>query len=146
MKSTQPVPSADESQQRHTQALKRQRPIRKAIGTPYLPQKGLVILVNFADSEMDPSHTPDVYDNQCNAADGACTTNAYEGVNYPSAAQYFADQSNGTYRPQFDVFGPITLPHEVAYYGEPGNIQGDSVNDRYLCDFVIDAVFIWLFP
>ena len=140
VKSTQPVPSADESQQRHAEAMKRQRPIRKAIGTPFLPQKGLVILVNFADSEMAPSHTLTVFDNQCNAANGACTTNAYEGVNYPSAAQYFADQSNGTYRPEFDIFGPITLPHEVAYYGEPGVIQGDSVSDRYLADFVIDAV------
>ncbi len=148
IKSNRPVPTEVVFAARRARVLEKRKALHtgpnyapKAIGTPYLPQKGLVILVNFADSEMDPSHTPDVYDNLCNAADGACTTNAYEGVNYPSAAQYFADQSNGTYRPQFDVFGPITLPHEVAYYGEPGNIQGDSVNDRYLCDFVIDAVF-----
>lgn len=34
-----------------------------------------------------------------------------------SARKYFQDQSYGKYNPHFDVFGPVTLSHEVAYYG-----------------------------
>lgn len=34
-----------------------------------------------------------------------------------SAHQYFVDQSNGKYTPQFDVYGPYTLPNKRSYYG-----------------------------
>ena len=34
-----------------------------------------------------------------------------------SARQYFVDQSNGKYTPQFDIYGPITLSNHRAYYG-----------------------------
>lgn len=43
-----------------------------------------------------------------------------------SARQYYVDQSNGKYQPQFDVFGPVTLPNKRAYYG--GNdLRGDDL-------------------
>ena len=38
-----------------------------------------------------------------------------EGEN--SAFQYFADQSNGKFTPQFDLYGPYTLSEQRAYYG-----------------------------
>lgn len=38
-----------------------------------------------------------------------------------SARQYFVDQSNGKYTPQFDIYGPYTLSNNRAYYG--GNDQ-----------------------
>ncbi len=34
-----------------------------------------------------------------------------------SARQYFADQSNGKYTPQFDIYGPITLDNNRVTYG-----------------------------
>ncbi|MBQ7632481.1 MAG: M6 family metalloprotease domain-containing protein [Paludibacteraceae bacterium] len=121
---------------------------KQAVGTtPNLAPKGVVILVNFTDSEMKAAHTNDVFDNMCNAAEGQCTTNAHEGENYGSAAQYFADQSNGSYRPQFDVIGPVTLPHDVKYYGEHDlgedglyRTDDDGLTDMYMADFVIDAI------
>lgn len=49
-----------------------------------------------------------------------------------SVYQYFVDQSNGKYTPQFDVYGPFTLPNKRAYYG--GN---DSYgNDLRVCTMV----------
>ncbi|MBD5288735.1 MAG: M6 family metalloprotease domain-containing protein [Bacteroides sp.] len=38
-----------------------------------------------------------------------------EGEN--SAFQYFADQSNGKFTPQFDLYGPYTLSEQREYYG-----------------------------
>ena len=79
------------------------------VGYRNLAPKGVVILVNFSDIQMDSAHTQAVFNDLCNSPN--CTTNVYDGVQFGSAAQYFADQSNGAYRPQFDVFGPVTLPH-----------------------------------
>ena len=134
------VPSRAAVKARRTKAQQRRM---KAVGsTPNLAPRGVVILVNFSDCAMGNGHTNAVFDNMCNATN--CTTNSYEGIQYGSAAQYFSDQSNGTYRPQFDLFGPVTLPHPVAYYGEAGtkviNGEEDEQNDLYMADFVIDAV------
>lgn len=40
-----------------------------------------------------------------------------ENWNASSVQQYFKDMSFGKFTPQFDVYGPVTLPHELAYYG-----------------------------
>lgn len=134
------VPSRAAVKARRTKAQQRRM---KAVGsTPNLAPRGVVILVNFSDCAMNSSHTKAVFNNMCNATN--CTTNSFEGIQYGSAAQYFSDQSNGTYRPQFDLFGPVTLPHPVAYYGEQGtkfiNGEEEEENDLYMADFVIDAV------
>lgn len=34
-----------------------------------------------------------------------------------SALDYFVDNSSGLFTPEFQVFGPITLPHNMSYYG-----------------------------
>lgn len=54
-----------------------------------------------------------------------------------SARQYFIDQSNGKYTPQFDVYGPVTLTKNRAAYGGNdayyqedkgvGNMVGEAV-------------------
>ena len=36
-----------------------------------------------------------------------------------SVQDYFMDNSEGQFQPVFDIYGPVTLPHEMAYYGEP---------------------------
>ena len=52
-----------------------------------------------------------------------------------SVGQYFRDQSNGIYEPEFDVFGIYTLSHNREYYG---GHSGDS-NDQGLGSFVTEA-------
>ena len=54
---------------------------------------------------------------------------------FPSVKDYFNQSSNGNYAPQFDVFGPYTLPQTMSYYGS-NNSQGD---DKYPGQMVVDA-------
>jgi M6 family metalloprotease-like protein len=145
VKSAEPVPSVAERKARRAAAKARRTTVSptkrapQAVGDkPNLSPRGVVILVSFSDSEMEADHTRAVFDNLCNSY--TCTTNVHNGNQYGSAAQYFADQSDGNYRPVFDVFGPVQLPHTVKYYGEQGKVNGEKQNDMYLADFVIDAV------
>ena len=125
------APSKEVARARRAKGVARRQ--RKDVGTePNLAPKGVVILANFSNKSMQSGHTQATFDELCNSLN--CTVN--DG--YPSAGQYFADQSNGTYRPQFDVFGPVTLSRNVAYYGtdKPGQDEGD---DQYATDAVVEA-------
>ena len=124
-----PIPAV--AQARRAKGVARRQ--RKDIGIePNLAPKGVVILANFSDKAMRADHSLSVFDELFNAAN--CTVNS----GYPSAAQYFADQSNGSYHPQFDVFGPVNLSRNVAYYGtdKPGSDEGD---DQHATDAVVEA-------
>ena len=101
--------------------------------TPNLAPRGIVILANFDDKKMQSTHTQSTFDELCNSTN--CTVNS----GYPSAAEYFNSQSYGAYRPQFDVFGPVTLSKEYAYYGK--NV-GDDDEDEYATDAVIEACIL----
>ena len=128
------APSKEVARARRAKGVARRQ--RKDVGTePNLAPKGVVILANFSNKSMQSSHTQAVFDELCNSLN--CTVN--DG--YPSAGQYFADQSNGTYRPQFDVFGPVTLSRNVAYYGtdKPGQDEGD---DQHATDAVVEACIL----
>ena len=128
------APTEEVAKARRAKVVARRQ--RKDIGTePNLAPKGVVILANFANKSMQSAHTQAVFDELCNSLN--CTVNS----GYPSAGQYFADQSNGAYRPQFDVFGPVTLPKNVAYYGtdNPGSDEGD---DQHATDAVVGACIL----
>ena len=56
-----------------------------------------------------------------------------ENLNTGSVKKYFSDMSGGKFTPQFDLYGPITMPKNVAYYGE-----GSSSMERYR-ELVYDA-------
>ena len=108
-------PTPDEFAALRTQSKKMRSP-RKTLGvTPNLAPRGIVIMINFADKSFLPAHTQAVVDSLCNAED--CKVNKIGNVHFPSAGQYFLDQSNGKYHPIFDVYGPVTLSHNMAYYG-----------------------------
>ncbi len=128
------APTPAVAQARRAKGVARRQ--RKDVGTePNLAPKGVVILVNFSDKSMQSGHTQATFDELCNSLN--CTVNA----GYPSAGQYFADQSNGSYRPQFDVFGPVTLSRNVAYYGtdKPGDEEGD---DQHATDAVVEGCIL----
>ena len=36
-----------------------------------------------------------------------------------SVQDYYYENSGGQFKPVFDVYGPVTLPHDMKYYGEP---------------------------
>ena len=126
------APTPAVAQARRAKGVARRQ--RKDIGVePNLAPKGVVILANFANKSMQSGHTQATFDELCNSTN--CTVNS----GYPSAGQYFADQSNGAYRPQFDVFGPVTLSRNVAYYGTDGSEEGD---DQHATDAVVEACIL----
>lgn len=48
-----------------------------------------------------------------------------------SATQYFRDQSQGKFIPQFDIYGPVTLPETQDYYGNNYG-QGWDMKAHYM--------------
>lgn len=105
-------------------------PVHRTTGYPLEAPRGLIILVQFADTKFQAANSlaafVDMFNKEGYDHNGA----------YGSAADYFKAQSNNTYKPEFDVFGPVTLTNNVNYYGE----MAGGYNDRYLADFVIEAV------
>lgn len=109
----------------HPRQVQRKRSEAGAI----LPPKGLLLLVQFSDTTFFTPNPHAAFDSLANGLDYA-----YNGAT-GSAREYFRAQSNGQYVPDFDVVGPVTLPHTMEYYG-----KNDSEGyDQYLADFVIDA-------
>ena len=126
------APTPAKAKARH--ATNKARRVRKEFGvTPNLAPKGIVILVNYTDKSFKATNTHDVLDSLCNAVD--CKVNKYGGKMYPSAAQYFSDQSHGKYNPVFDVYGPVPLSGNTAYYGA----NGDDGNDVRPGNMVVEA-------
>ena len=96
-----------------------------------LAPRGLLILAEFTDVTFAENNTHQAFDSLANSDN--YTYNGATG----SCQAYFTAQSNGQYSPVFDVIGPVTLPHESAYYGtDKPNASGD---DQYIVDFVVDA-------
>ena len=94
-----------------------------------LAPKGLLILVNYTDITFNENNNHLAFDSLANGDN--YTYNGATG----SCKAYFEAQSNGQYAPEFDVIGPITLPHNSAYYAA----NDASGNDQYVVDFVVDA-------
>ncbi len=69
-------------------------------GAPKIP----VILVQYKDIKFKDS-------------DPKTTFTGFFSKGENSAYQYFVDQSNGKYTPQFDVYGPFTLANNRSTYG-----------------------------
>lgn len=87
--------------------------------------KSLVILVDFADlSFTTPSPNTAVYNllNKVGYSENGAIGSAYD---------YYYENSNGRFDPQFDVKGPYKLSRNMAYYG--GN------DDRYAYQMAMDA-------
>ena len=79
------------------------------IGTP----KALVIMVDFKNQKF--TYSKNDIDKLLNGTEYNDTKEKYQS--YGSAAQYFDDCSNGKFRPQFDVVGPIHLSKNYETYG-----------------------------
>lgn len=87
--------------------------------------RGLIILAQYADVKFSPAGTREAFDAQMNQPGYA----EYGATG--SARDYFTDQSNGVFFPHFDIVGPVTLSHEMKYYGE---------NDFYGADLNLAAM------
>lgn len=73
--------------------------------------RSVVLLVNFSDTKFTTEFAQQRFTrllNEQGYSDDGSTG---------SARDYFIASSNGAFRPQFDVYGPFDLSHDVAYYG-----------------------------
>lgn len=82
-------------------------------------QKAIVVLVQYKDVKFKLSDPKDYFTRMLNERG----FNDYGGTG--SAVDYFEECSGGKFRPQFDVYGPVTLKNNMSYYG--GN---DAVYDE----------------
>ena len=115
-----------------------------AAGSPRVP----VVLVNFTDStfsvglrgeevitsEATFEETRAYYDRFCNGTEDG-ERHAFDG-NYGSIRDYFRDQSDGKFTPQFTVIGPVNLNKPTSYYGE----NTDGGKDKRYSEFCKDAI------
>ncbi len=92
-------------------------------------QKVLVILVQFSDTRFVTPSAHEYFSSMLNQH-GWNTAGATG-----SAFDYYHTASSGQFEPQFDVYGPVTLGGNAAYYG--GN---DAYgNDLYPREMVVEA-------
>ena len=92
-------------------------------------KKGLVILINFSDKEMNQAHGNEFYD-------GFFNEEGFDkGGNSGSVHDYFYECSYGQFNLTFDVYGPITVSKPLSYYGE-NDIYG---YDKYAGELTAEA-------
>lgn len=90
----------------------------------------LVILAEFADNEFSSTDDPNAYFTRMLNEEGFSDNNATG-----SARDYFITNSHGKFRPKFDVYGPVKLEKDMAYYGQ--HVSG--ANDRRPEKMITDA-------
>lgn len=94
--------------------------------------KVLTIMVNFSDYKMEYSK-----EETDKAFNGTEYDDSKRLTSYSSVAQYFDDCSNGKFRPQFDIVGPVTLEKSAKYYGKGDDNTQDLILDA--CDAAAKA-------
>ena len=98
-------------------------------GAPF-PAEGephaLVVLVEFQDLQFNTKDPKDFYTRMLNE----------EGFRdlgrSGSVKDYFVYNSGGTFRPVFDVYGPVTLKQKYSYYGA-NDIYGNDMHPEEVC-------------
>jgi len=91
--------------------------------------KSIVILVNFSDNSFVTPTPQTAFTNLLNQ-DGY-STNGGTG----SAKDYFMESTYGKFSPNFDVYGPYTLPKPLNFYGK----NDASGNDTNPVQMIVDA-------
>jgi len=92
------------------------------VGTP----RAVVILAEFADVKFTIPDTWHVFDEYFNSMEPLRDHENGESSNQSSVAKYFSDVSFGQFHPQFDVYGPVTLPDSLKVYGGTNSIGDDE--------------------
>lgn len=83
-------------------------------------QKAIVILVEFSDAKFTISNPHDYFNRMLNEKgfnDYGC---------WGSAHDYFLEVSGGKFDCDFDLYGPVTLPNKMSYYGGNDSYGNDK--------------------
>ncbi len=118
----------------------------KAIGSPKIP----IVLVQFNDLKFTIEDTEEeVHENYNKYMNGTGIPGKpyrVSGGSWGSVSDYFIEQSDSLFNPEFTIIGPITLDKEYAYYGKDnGSIKDVNISAFYTeackkaaSDFAID--------
>lgn len=88
-------------------------------------QKAIVVLVEYKDVKFRLDDPHDYFDRMLNEEGFS----SYGGTG--CAREYFIECSNGQFEPEFDLYGPITLKNNMAYYGG-NNYSGSDSNPEQM--------------
>lgn len=93
-----------------------------------------VLLVNFQDIAFKTNEPVTAFSNMLNQKGYS----ARGGTG--SVRDYYYDNSHGAYEPEFEVFGPVTLPENSLYYAGEGGMENfvAAVNDA--CSLLDDEI------
>ncbi len=106
---------------------------QRAISTQnnYVPHRGTitipVVLVNFQDAKFKINKPKEAFEQLFNSDTQADLGNRNDR-NYGSVAKYFHDMSNGTFTPNFKVYGPVTVDKPETDYG--GKHEKDNSDEK----------------
>lgn len=95
--------------------------------------RGCVILVEYTDLSFTVPNAREEFSNMLNQGGYS----KFGGTG--SARDWFIDQSSGAFKPTFDVYGPVRLPHPMAYYGENGS-NGDDLRAHLMLTDAADIL------
>lgn len=93
-------------------------------------RKGIIILVNFADSAFKKEHDNALYQKIANK-ENYTSSDGFLG----SVSDYFKAQSGGLFNLTFDIAGPYTLQHNYSYYGK----NDANGNDMHPEEMIVEA-------
>lgn len=97
------------------------------MGSPKVP----VILVQFSDLSFTVGETEEIVNGLFNAHFNA-DKGVKPGTSYFSVKEYFRQQSDNQFTPDFDVIGPVTVSKSYAYYGKDnGNSKDINIHELY---------------
>ncbi len=97
--------------------------------------KAVVILAEYSDTLFTVKDPKASFEQYLNLADGSpVNLGNDEHRNCGSVRQYFEEASYGAYTPQFDVYGPVTLPNPMAYYGGTNSEGSDEKYTQLVAD------------
>ncbi len=100
------------------------------VGSP----KAMVILVNFADTTFSVADPVKTFNQYLNSDSAQIDLGNREDRNHGSVRKYFSDMSFGQFTPQFDIKGPVTLSHGLAYYG-----SDEGGRDKRFAEMITEA-------
>jgi len=90
--------------------------------------KSLVILVQYQDLQFSVSNPNSAFHDLLNKEN--YSYNRGTG----SVRDYFIENSTGKFQPQFDVYGPVTLSHNMNYYGGNDSWGNDQAPEQMVIE------------
>ena len=112
---------------------------KRAVQTAYplnIAPRGLVILVNFKDTEFETSKAEMdsmlIGVNYTRDYSYTYRGKTYKVTSKGSARQYFEDASFGQYDLQLDVVGPVTVSNNYSYYGQNNSAGQDKQAEKMI--------------